>query len=47
VKLPGPKMALENPMVSSSPGNMMAAISPFTEFSLSPDSPGQSRFQNM
>ncbi|KAH8597439.1 hypothetical protein B0O99DRAFT_684763 [Bisporella sp. PMI_857] len=39
-------MALENPL---SPGNMMSAISPYTEFSLSPDSPAQNspRFQNM
>ncbi|KAG9242782.1 hypothetical protein BJ878DRAFT_154154 [Calycina marina] len=41
-----PIMALENPL---SPGNIMSALSPYTEFSLSPDSPAQSspRFQNM
>ena len=40
-------MALENPLVSS-PGSIMSAISPYTEFSLSPDSPAQaSRFQSM
>ncbi|KUJ24194.1 uncharacterized protein LY89DRAFT_14036 [Mollisia scopiformis] len=43
-----PTMALESPLVSS-PGNLMSAFSPYTEFSLSPNSPAQHspRFQTM
>ncbi len=42
-------MALESPLVSS-PANMMSTFSPYTDFSLSPNSPAQAnspRFQSM
>ncbi|CZS95276.1 hypothetical protein WAI453_011267 [Rhynchosporium graminicola] len=43
-------MALESPLVTSSPGNIMSAFSPYTEFSLSPNSPamnGPTRYQSL
>ncbi|TVY59497.1 hypothetical protein LCER1_G000138 [Lachnellula cervina] len=42
-------MALESPLVHS-PGNIMSAFSPYTEFSMSPNSPAQTnspRFQSL
>ncbi|KFX89879.1 hypothetical protein V490_06772 [Pseudogymnoascus sp. VKM F-3557] len=44
-----PTMALESPLISS-PANMMSAFSPYTEFSLSPNSPAMPntpRFQSL
>jgi len=45
-----PTMALESPLLSSSPGNIMSAFSPYTDFSLSPNSPAMNnspRYQTM
>jgi hypothetical protein len=44
-----PTMALESPLVSS-PGNIMSSFSPYTDFSMSPNSPAQTnspRFQSL
>ncbi|KFY25010.1 hypothetical protein V493_04889 [Pseudogymnoascus sp. VKM F-4281 (FW-2241)] len=46
---PSPTMAVESPLISS-PANMMSAFSPYTEFSLSPNSPAMPntpRFQSL